>query len=431
MPKTFRSSFPLSWCAVALLDKLHHGDLGSPGSLEAAFGSTPLGQLVTATVSRFQQALLSFIMDLVQMKLGSRMSGHVLNILCVAVFKVAKHIKASVLRQEVSAEAEEDEEMPECAQAPVSMATISLTPVDIYEAVQAVLPRLHLCVRAVSLVPDVEKKLTEDDLSNEVFSLDIQVLHAALDLMDPIGSQMLSASARHDWGGRVTNLSTLLKQLEGLLLSGVEAVSREDQARMTLARSKCQRLEIMKLLLEHVLQPDVNPLLQETVGSNIRLIFASLKNPDFSKGPQTFYKLRHAIENCCRKGSFALLMNDVTECVLCMESIKEPVILPCGHIGCSGCLKQKFQVDVADRVCPKNGCRAAIPADFEFQSDVILEVAAFEHTLFKRKLSQFFLEMIQRFVFVKDKMPHQVHSLNQIDLTVVRPGFECSLSTNH
>jgi hypothetical protein len=407
---------------VALLDKLHHGDLGSPGSLEAAFVSTPLGQLATTAVGRFQQALLSFIMDLVQMKLGSRMSGHVLNILCVAVFRVAKHIKASILRHEVSEEAGEDEEMPE-AQAPVSMASICLSPVDIYEAVKAVLPRLHLCVRAISLVPDVEKKLTEDDLSNEVFSLDIQVLDAALDLMDPAGSQMLTPSARHDWGGRVTNLSTLLKQLEGLLLSG-EAVSPEDQTRMAVMSSKCQRLEIMKLLLEHVLQPDVNPLLQETVGSNIRLIFAALKNPDFSKGPQTFRKLRHAIDNCCRKGGAALFgLQDVNECVLCLESIKEPVILPCGHIGCSGCLKENFQVDGADRVCPKKGCRAPIPADFKFQSDAMLEVAAVEHIVFKRKLSQFFLEMIQRFVFVKDKMPHQVHSLNQNRFTVVRLGL--------
>jgi hypothetical protein len=41
---------------VALLDQLqlNHGNLSSPGALEAAFVSTPTGQLVTATVGSFQ-----------------------------------------------------------------------------------------------------------------------------------------------------------------------------------------------------------------------------------------------------------------------------------------------------------------------------------------------------------------------------------------
>ncbi len=333
------------------------------------------------------------------------MSGPVLNIMCVAVFKVAKHIKAATFHREVnSAEAEE---LPD-AESPVSMATIRLSPVDIYEAVEAVLPRLLLCVQVISLVPDVEKKLREDDLSNEAFSLDIQVLQEALDMMDPVGSELLSPSARHDWGGRVMNLSTLLKQLEGLL-SG-EPVAPEDQTRMIVTRLKCQRLEIIKLFLDHMLQSDVNPLLQETVCRNLRLVSAALKNPDFSTSPQTFHKLRHAIENCCRKVGVALLgFKDVQECVLCLESVRQPVILPCGHIGCCGCLRDAFQVDSAVRICPKMGCQTAIPEDFKFLSDARMGLAAAEHARFKEKISQFFLDMIQRFVFVKGEMPHQVH----------------------
>ncbi len=391
---------------VALLDQLNHSNLSSPGALEAAFVSTPMGQLVTATVHSFQQALLSFIMDLVQMKVGAHMSGPVLNIICVAVFKLAKHTKATFLRHEVSAEIEEG--LPQ-AEASVSMAPICLSPVDIYEAVQAVLPRLHLCVRVISLVPDVEKKLSEDDLSNEAFSLDIQVLQEALDMMDPVGSELLSPSARHVWGGRVTNLSTLLKQLEGLLSREPEAAP-EDQSRMIATRLKCQRLEIIKLFLDHMLQSDVNPLLQETVSSNLRLVFAALKNPDFSTSRQTFDKLRHAIENCCRKVGLALLgFKDVQECVLCLESVRQPVILPCGHIGCPGCLRDAFQVDSAARVCPRIGCQKAIPEDFKFLSDAKMGRAAAEHARFRGKISQFFIEMIQRFVFVKGEMPHQVH----------------------
>jgi len=356
-------------------------------------------------------------MDLVQIKVGSRMTGPVLNIICVAVFKLAKHIKAASLQQEISGE--EEGEMQGVEMSFVPMANICLSPVDIYEVVLAVLPRLQLCVRVISLVPAVEEKLKEEDLSDQAFNLDICVLQEALDKMDPIGSAMLVASARHDWAGRVTNLSTLLKQLEGLITR--ELVTPEDQARVEATRRKCQRLEMVKLFLDHLLESDVSISLQEIVCSNLRLVFAALKDPDFSSGPQTFEKMKHAIENCCRKVGMALLgSKDIQECVICLEAIRQPVILPCCHVGCSGCLREAFQADADARICPKSGCRATIPEDFKFQSEARIGQAAAEHANLRSKLSQFFIEMIQRFVFVKGKMPHQVHIHTQIRLVIVK-----------
>ncbi len=180
---------------------------------------------------------------------------------------------------------------------------------------------------------------------------------------------------------------------------------------MKAIRRQCQRVEMLKLFLDHVLQPDVDLRLQETVCSNLRLIYAALKDPDFSTSPSTFHKVRHAIENCCRKGGQVLLgFKDVQECALCLESVNLPVILPCGHIGCKSCLREHFQLDTIARTCPKNGCQAGIPQDFLFQSEAKIEQAAAQHASFRRKLTQFFIEMVQRFVFTEGQMPHQVHN---------------------
>jgi len=391
---------------VALLDKLNRDDVGAQGSLEAAFISTSIGQLVAEAVDSSRQAQNNFIMDLVQIKVGAKMTGLVLNTICEAVFKWAKHIKVATLQNEISAD--DEAETPEVTMLGLSRANICLSPVDVYEAVLAVLPRLHLCVRVISLVPDVVKKLKEDTQSQKAFNLDMCILEEVVDMMNPKGSDMLEGKIRHDWASRVTSLSTLLKQLEGLVSR--EPVAAEDQARMEVISRKCQRLEMVKLFLDHMFEPDVNILLQETVCNNLRSIFSALKDPDFLTGLQTFNNLRHAIQNYDRKGGVALLgFKDIQECVICLEAIKEPVILPCSHSGCSDCFREALQADTEARICPKNGCKAPIPEDFKFQSDAKMGLAAAEHANFRRKLSQFFIEMVQRFVFVKGKIPHQVH----------------------
>ena len=404
IPTYFRSSFPLSWFVVALLDQLNRG----VGSLEAAFFSTPTGELVAEAIRSSPQAIFNFIMDLVQMKVGSPLTGVVLNKICEEVFKEAKrHQMAATQQNEVSAEADGD-------RSPVYIANLRLSPVDVYETVLALLPRLHLCLRVLSLAPGLEGSdiFMQEASPNHVFNLDILLLEKAFDLMDPRSRNLLSASAKYDWAGRVTNLSTLLRRLEGLV--SMEPLSTEDQTRLTATRGQCHRLEIMKMFLDHVLQADVPPSLQETVCSkdNLRPIYFALNNPDFTTSPYTFYDVRQAIENYSRKGGRVLLgFADVQECALCLESVGDPVILPCGHISCSVCLRNHFQQmdSSAARYCPKNGCEAAVPEDFSLRSKAKIREAVAQHTHFRRKLTQFFIEMTQRFVFIKGETPHQVH----------------------
>ena len=56
--------------------------------------------------------------------------------------------------------------------------------------------------------------------------------------------------------------------------------------------------------------------------------------------------------------AFSLGTTQYMECCMCMESMNEPVTLPCGHNGCKSCLGQWFK---SSDTCPE--CRLQIPSD--------------------------------------------------------------------
>ena len=284
----------------------------------------------------------------------------------------------------------------------VNLTHVGMTAVDIYETVVALRPRLQIVVALVNLVPGLERKLV--DSRGNRFNLDIQAIEAAFDLLEPKGSDMLSDEARTEWSSKITTLSTYVKQIEGLLKT--ESLSEQDKELMSAARKKSHRAEICNLYFDHVLQSDVDLQVREIVCNNLRLLWIGLKDLDFASGPQTFKKVLKAIESCCRKaGESYLDFKGVQECIVCLESIRDPVILPCSHVGCKKCLEDYFRSS-KNRTCPKTGCKQIVSENFVFRCADNLKMAVDEHAKFRKKLSQFFLDLLQRFVF-EQALPHQ------------------------
>jgi hypothetical protein len=250
------------------------------------------------------------------------------------------------------------------------------------------------------LVPGLDYKL-KSRVSRDCFDLDIVALTSAFDMLEPAGSDMLDDTTREVWSSKVVALSTYAKQLEGLLSEEGNVAALVDAF-----KKKNLRLAIVKLFLDHALHPDVDLKARATVCENLRLILGSLKDPEFYFGPQTFIKLKQAIGNYCRRVGEAFLTTSkgVQECIVCLENIKMPLILPCGHVGCKVCLEEEFAFGRA-KICPK--CKDVVPDDFELRSQVEVDKAVAEHAKFRQKLTQFFVQMLQRFVFAQEKMPHE------------------------
>lgn len=315
-----------------------------------------------------------------------------LNIVCEEVFNAAKRSKEKKIRND----AYEENDM--------NLTTLEPSAFDIYQAVVVLLPRLQLCNDVFNLVEDLKTKFQKLKVS-QTFNLDIEALNWAFDLMNPSGSDLLNNDVKTLWSNKVARLSTFVKRLEVLLSK--EQVSDEDQALITSIKSKCRQAEIMKLFISHILQNDVNVGVKKTVCSNIRLLFVAIKDPEFFHGPKTFKRVQMAIANCCKRvGETFMGFNGVQQCIVCLETITEPAILPCDHIGCRQCLVDYIKV-ASTRICPKNGCKETVPDDFKLRCPDELKHAVKEHTKFRQKLTRFFVEMLQRFVFVDERMPHQ------------------------
>lgn len=86
--------------------------------------------------------------------------------------------------------------------------------------------------------------------------------------------------------------------------------------------------------------------------------------------------------------------------------MRDPVQLPCNHIGCKDCFKQFFE-SAESRVCPADNCNELIPVKFNFPTSGQMKRALKHHGDFRQKMSQFFIDVLQRFVFGGSHPPHE------------------------
>jgi hypothetical protein len=174
---------------------------------------------------------------------------------------------------------------------------------------------------------------------------------------------------------------------------------------MAEVRWKCQRAQITKLYFDHLLVKDVDQRVQQTVCANLRLFWIGLNIITFSE-PKNFNNILLAIQRTYCKAGEALLEHTNQECIVCFEALEIPVALPCGHVGCKKCLEDHFGSS-ANRFCLNKNCHEEILESFKFEPTVDLEKAHNLFTTFKGKLNQFFIDLLQRFVYQQQEPPHQ------------------------
>ncbi|XP_046887613.1 E3 ubiquitin-protein ligase rnf213-beta isoform X4 [Hypomesus transpacificus] len=87
-------------------------------------------------------------------------------------------------------------------------------------------------------------------------------------------------------------------------------------------------------------------------------------------------------------------------CPVCLSELKDPSVLPCGHVFCLPCLQRSIQAD--RRFCPK--CREVIPPNFQPNTSENIKAALQQHAEVRGCCNSFFLEVVSRFcLFDGDK----------------------------
>jgi len=320
--------FPFSWFVISQLDKFRrNASSDTEGSLEVSFVSTPVGKIVAEVVHDNDEAVRRFVVDLIWTKFGASVAGSALNLICEDILRVAKAGKAQNIRDDPTLEADDN-----------FLVRVKVSPVDLYKTVANLRPRIQLCVASFDAVKNLADRVELLRDGSEDFNLDLIAIQAAFELVEPVGSEMMDKDSKTSWSDKVTVLLTRAKQLEGLMAQKDLTVANQD--RLKSIRESSLRLEMLKLFIDRVLQSDVDLVVRETVCQNLRLLLSAFKSPDFINSPITFKKLKFAIDSCCRKvGEAFLNFKGVQECIVCLETIRMPVTLACGHVGCGKCLR--------------------------------------------------------------------------------------------
>jgi len=329
----------------------------------------------------------------VHLKISSGVNGISLNLICEEIYKIVKMSQAKKMRERID---DDDEDL--------NVSNISISAADFYETIVLLKPRLLITVSVFNLVPESVKKLEGEDHPTDQFNLDLRAIHASLDLLAPSsGTGILDDVTRRSWASKVVSLSTYFKQMEGLLAKE-EGVSKDDQM-IKSARQKCQRLEIFKLFLDHTLKNDLDLKIKQSICNNYKLLWFAIKEPDFKSSAKTFTNILDVIDNYCRRAGEILLDQTNQECLLCLEAIAEPVVLPCGHVGCQNCIQNYISTN-SNCVCPMDSCTQKIPPGFSFTCADKTKKGLRSHSDFKKMLTHFFIELLQLFVFERESSPH-------------------------
>ena len=85
---------------------------------------------------------------------------------------------------------------------------------------------------------------------------------------------------------------------------------------------------------------------------------------------------------------------------------RQPVALPCGHVGCLQCFEDIFG-EQNEKKCPLSSKCDPIPIDFQFKTTKECSRVLKEHGVFRKGLNLFFLNLLQKYVFKNsNQLPH-------------------------
>ena len=341
------------------------------------------------------------------------MSDAMLNLLCEEIYKVAKTVRANNFLNDP----EEENYLSE----------LSLSAADIYEAVSSLKPRLILTASIANLVPRLDKRLEETRRPSDRFNLDLQAVNAAFDLLAPSGNAMQDDRLRAAWASKTVSLSTFVHQLKGLVKG--QDLPESEKELLSSARAKSVRAEIVKAYLDHALKGSVLARTKDAVLKNLDYLWRGLDKVDFSASSQPFDNIVRHIKNLDVGKLF--LDNVSLECVVCLETMAEPVVLPCNHAGCKSCLNKHLGNLGSGRFCPAANCTEELPENFSPKISAEMNRAVKQHSDFRHKMTQFFIELLQRFVFGQSSPPHQgiVEQLMEFVVTKKLPKGKMKLRT--
>ncbi|XP_066291012.1 E3 ubiquitin-protein ligase RNF213-like isoform X3 [Branchiostoma lanceolatum] len=249
----------------------------------------------------------------------------------------------------------------------------------------------------------LEKLCTLDFDSDTSMTVDTAAVLAVLEGLTPDAHDVTTPAGRQTWLGRMLCVAPVVERVFAAAASPDNSgcYGEKSLTQVHMARFLWIRLQTLQMFMEHMFTAaDSEESLSTKQMEVLWKVLCNEPQNDF-KSVKTMKKVERFLKSCNSQAGIKHFSGGVRDCMVCKEGLREPVKLPCDHVGCQQCLRRWLTPDKLS--CPL--CRAAVPEDFQFTVTLECREAVEKHNAYRRCCNSFFMELVSRFCFAGGTPP--------------------------
>ncbi|XP_078674105.1 E3 ubiquitin-protein ligase rnf213-alpha-like isoform X2 [Branchiostoma floridae x Branchiostoma belcheri] len=279
-----------------------------------------------------------------------------------------------------------------------------LTIPAVHTAFSRVQGRLHNLAQLLETTPGLLEKLCQVDFQSDTsMTVDTTAVLAVLEGLTPEAHDMATPAERQSWLGRMQCVAPVVERVFAAAASPDNSVCYGEKSltQVNMARFLWIRLQTLQMFMEHMFtSADSEESLSTKQMDVLWKVLSNEPQTDF-KSVKTMKKVERFLKSCNSQAGIKHFSGGVRDCMVCKEGLREPVKLPCDHVGCQQCLRRWLTPD--RQSCPL--CRAAVPEDFQCTVTLECRDAVEKHNAYRRCCNSFFMELVSRFCFAGGTPP--------------------------
>lgn len=206
-----------------------------------------------------------------------------------------------------------------------------LSPVDVACAFSSLKPRLNFLYNLLVYQPGLASKVGLGSSNSGRFDADVSLFGLLLKELTPKAGSLRDPSSILTWVAKVNKVTTMFHTLKN-------CTPEEEGEKLRGFSKNLDRFNVIKLFLAHM---EKHPFKPST--PTLNKLFIDLKGNSL-KSKAEMDKFLTSLRQINSESVRFHFAKGSEECPVCKEDIvvegKDPVELPCGHVGCLKCLKE-------------------------------------------------------------------------------------------